>query len=72
MITCLIYISSTFNIHCILYTTGTVKPSFFAAAIDVNRIARELDFAGLQESIMSVTFCNIESEMVSQNATIRA
>ena len=34
------------------------------AAVDVNRIARELDFKSLQENIMNITFCNIEAEMV--------
>ena len=41
-----------------------------AAAIDVNRIARELDFSSLQQSIMTVTFCNIEAEMVSLVETL--
>ncbi|XP_028392476.1 uncharacterized protein LOC114517034 [Dendronephthya gigantea] len=35
------------------------------AAVDVNRIARELDFKSLQENIMNITFCNIEAEMDS-------
>ncbi|XP_074658037.1 uncharacterized protein LOC141911004 isoform X2 [Tubulanus polymorphus] len=33
------------------------------AAIDVDRISRELDFNTLQENIMNLTFCNIESEV---------
>ena len=37
---------------------------FNTAAVDVNRIARELDFKSLQENIMNITFCNIEAEMV--------
>ncbi|XP_043557717.1 zinc finger protein DZIP1L-like isoform X2 [Chiloscyllium plagiosum] len=32
------------------------------SAIDVDRVARELDVATLQENIMSVTFCNLDSE----------
>ncbi|XP_069826777.1 cilium assembly protein DZIP1 [Dendropsophus ebraccatus] len=31
-------------------------------AIDVDRLANELDFETLQENIMSITFCNIENE----------
>uniref|UniRef100_UPI00398E4E56 cilium assembly protein DZIP1L isoform X2 n=1 Tax=Pristiophorus japonicus TaxID=55135 RepID=UPI00398E4E56 len=32
------------------------------SAIDVERVARELDIATLQENIMNVTFCNLDSE----------
>ncbi|XP_064393960.1 cilium assembly protein DZIP1L-like isoform X3 [Halichondria panicea] len=32
------------------------------ASVDVDRIAREMDFQSLQQNIMNVTFCNIESE----------
>lgn len=32
------------------------------ASIDVDRIAREVDFQALQKNIVNVTFCNIESE----------
>ncbi|XP_078065364.1 cilium assembly protein DZIP1L [Mustelus asterias] len=32
------------------------------SAIDVDRVARELDVATLQENIMSVTFCSLDSE----------
>ncbi|XP_072331007.1 cilium assembly protein DZIP1L isoform X4 [Scyliorhinus torazame] len=32
------------------------------SAIDVDRVARELDVATLQENIMSVTFCTLDSE----------
>ncbi|KAM4795973.1 cilium assembly protein DZIP1 [Rhinophrynus dorsalis] len=31
-------------------------------AIDVDRVANELDFVTLQENIMSITFCNMENE----------
>ncbi|XP_072332352.1 cilium assembly protein DZIP1 isoform X6 [Scyliorhinus torazame] len=31
-------------------------------AIDVDRVANELDFATLQENIMSITFCNLDPE----------
>lgn len=34
------------------------------AAVDVSKIARELDFQCLQENIMNITFCDIEAEMV--------
>ncbi|XP_046842422.1 zinc finger protein DZIP1L-like [Xenia sp. Carnegie-2017] len=36
------------------------------AAVDVSKIARELDFQCLQENIMNITFCDIEAEMDSQ------
>ncbi|XP_038674601.1 zinc finger protein Dzip1-like isoform X4 [Scyliorhinus canicula] len=32
------------------------------SAIDVDRVANELDFATLQENIMSITFCNLDPE----------
>ncbi|XP_041436961.1 DAZ interacting zinc finger protein 1 L homeolog isoform X10 [Xenopus laevis] len=31
-------------------------------AIDVDRVANELDFITLQENVMSITFCNLEDE----------
>ncbi|CAD5118268.1 DgyrCDS6986 [Dimorphilus gyrociliatus] len=37
------------------------------AAIDVDSVARNLDFQTLQENIMNVTFCNIESEIDTRN-----
>ncbi|XP_070173911.1 cilium assembly protein DZIP1L-like isoform X2 [Littorina saxatilis] len=33
------------------------------AAVDVDRISQTLDFNALQENIMNITFCNIESEL---------
>ncbi len=42
-------------LHCVLC----------AASVDVDRIAREMDFQSLQQNIMNVTFCNIESEVRS-------
>ncbi|KAK7482854.1 hypothetical protein BaRGS_00025887 [Batillaria attramentaria] len=33
------------------------------ASIDVEQISRTLDFNALQENIMNITFCNIESEL---------
>ena len=33
------------------------------ASVDVDRIAREMDFQALQQNIMNVTFCNIQSEV---------
>ena len=35
------------------------------ASVDVDTIARTLDFTTLQDNIMNLTFCNLESEMVS-------
>lgn len=34
------------------------------AAIDIDQISRTLDFQALQENIMNITFCNLESELV--------
>lgn len=31
--------------------------------MDVDRIAKEMDFQALQQNIMNVTFCNIETEV---------
>ena len=33
------------------------------ASVDVDRIAREMDFQALQQNIMNITFCNIQSEV---------
>ncbi|XP_064639285.1 cilium assembly protein DZIP1L-like isoform X3 [Lineus longissimus] len=33
------------------------------AAIDIDRMSRELDYTSLQENIMNITFCNIEAEI---------
>lgn len=34
------------------------------ASVDVDQVARTLDFNALQENIMNLTFCNIEAELV--------
>ena len=34
------------------------------ASVDVDQISRTLDFNSLQENIMNITFCNIETEVV--------
>lgn len=34
------------------------------ASVDVDHISRTLDFNALQENIMNITFCNIETELV--------
>ncbi|XP_022237961.1 zinc finger protein DZIP1L-like isoform X2 [Limulus polyphemus] len=34
------------------------------ASVDVDQVARNLDFRALQENISNVTFCNIESEVI--------
>ena len=41
----------------------------FIAAIDLDRILKELDLYSLQENIDHITFCNIENEIVSCNET---
>ncbi|XP_078313017.1 uncharacterized protein LOC111134574 isoform X2 [Crassostrea virginica] len=33
------------------------------ASVDVDQVARTLDFSALQENIMNLTFCNIEAEL---------
>jgi len=35
------------------------------AAVDVDRVARELDFQVLQDNIEQITLCNIDAEVVS-------
>lgn len=35
------------------------------ASIDIETVARTLDFNALQDNIMNITFCNIEAELVS-------
>lgn len=34
------------------------------ASIDIDTVARTLDFNALQDNIMNITFCNIEAELV--------
>lgn len=38
---------------------------FPIASVDVDRIAKEMDFQALQQNIMNITFCNIEAEVKS-------
>ena len=40
------------------------------ASVDVDNIARTMDFSTLQANIMNVTFCNLEAEMVKLNTLI--
>ena len=42
---------------------ATVCVPLGVASVDVDRIAREMDFQALQQNIMNVTFCNIQSEV---------
>lgn len=37
------------------------------ASIDIDAVARTLDFNALQDNIMNITFCSIEAELVSHN-----
>ena len=34
------------------------------ASIDIDNVARTLDFNALQDNIMNITFCSIEAELV--------
>ena len=43
----------------------TVVVFLLSASTDVESISRNLDFNALQDNIMNITFCNIESEVVS-------
>lgn len=36
-----------------------------SASVDVDAVARNMDFVTLQDNVMNITFCNIESELVS-------
>ena len=42
---------------------ATVYVHLGVASVDVDRIAREMDFQALQQNIMNVTFSNIQSEV---------
>ena len=42
---------------------ATVCAPLDVVSADVDRIAREMDFQALQQNIMNVTFCNIQSEV---------
>ncbi len=39
---------------------------FPSAAVDVDRIAREVDVQTLQDNIAHVAFCDVENELVGQ------
>jgi hypothetical protein len=44
------------------------KPSidyFILAAVDVDRISRDMDFQALQDNLEQITLCNIDTEIVS-------
>lgn len=43
---------------------GIIYVFTFIASVDVDRIAKEMDFQVLQQNIMNVTFCNIETEVI--------
>ncbi len=47
--------------------SGKIKEDWFVnlAAVDVDRIARELDFQVLQDNIEQIALCNIDIEVVS-------
>lgn len=40
------------------------------ASVDVDQIARMMDFNALQENITNITFCNIEAELVSPRGSL--
>ena len=48
-------------------STSSSDPSLIfvlrAASVDVDKITREMEFQSLQQNIMNVTFCNIQSEV---------
>jgi hypothetical protein len=37
---------------------------YHIAAVDVDRIAREMDFQALQDNLEQITLCNIDAEIV--------
>jgi len=51
-----------------LHSLATVL--VIAAAADIDNISRSLDFNTLQENVSNITFCNIESELVSLNVIL--
>lgn len=40
---------------------------FRLAAVDVERISRDMDFQALQDNLEQITLCNIDAEIVSLN-----
>ena len=38
---------------------------YFLASVNLDQIARDLDFNALQENLTNIAFCNIELELVS-------
>jgi len=43
--------------------------SCVSASVDVDAVARNMDFVTLQDNVMNITFCNIESELVCLSLT---
>lgn len=35
------------------------------ASIDVDRIAKDVDFQALQQNVMNIAFCNIQTEVIN-------
>ena len=57
-----VLVSSEFR--ALIHNEKSPRPLVFVlcvASVDVDRIAREMDFQSLQQNIMNVTFCNIQS-----------
>lgn len=38
-----------------------------SAAVDIERITRDMDYRALQDNITNIAFCDIERELVSKN-----
>ena len=39
--------------------------NFCPASVDADQVSRSMDVETLQDNMMNITFCNIESELVS-------
>ncbi len=54
-----------------VFTEKIYLPLGILAAVDVERVARELDFQTLQDNIEQIALCNIDMEVVSWSVYLK-
>jgi len=53
------------EISCQHHAIFMVLSSAVVASVNIEAIARDLDFQTLQQNLLNITYCNIELELVS-------
>ena len=62
-VACLV-VALSILLQCIIVYNSYQWLAYFLASVDVDAVARNMDFVTLQDNVMNITFCNIESELV--------